>query len=256
MKTLAYTVCHYGKEYLWYSLKSVADHVDHIIILYSEVPTYGHAGTLQNPDTKEEIKAITDKFNCEFIDVTGHNFSRENDHRGMAFNYARRNDYQIVVAVDFDEIWEGLDEAIDYAKGGSKYQYGIAGSRWRHFFRSFNEINTDGFYPIRLFNLSHPQGSQEIIEKGWINHFGYAISERLMRYKLSVHGHASEIPDKWFNLWLNYDKETWDNYMDTSHEQDVDLTMHPASRQIWLKTSKFDKRKLPLFMRKHPYYGL
>lgn len=241
MKTLAYCACHYGKEYLWYSLKSIADHVDHIIILYSETPTYGYTGTLQNPDTRQEIKEITDQFDCEFIDVTAHNFSRENDHRGHAFWYARNNGYEIVLAVDYDEVWENVEDAIGHAKQGDVYQYGIAGSRWRHFWKSFNEINVDGFYPIRLFNLSKRQGTQEIIEKGIVNHFGYAISDRLMHYKWDCHGHKSELPATWWDKWFNYKRG------ETEY-------LHPATDAYWIETQSFDKKKLPKFMRKHPYY--
>ena len=62
---------------------------------------------------------------------------------------------------------------------------------------------------------------------------GYAISEELMRYKLSCHGHKSEIPLDWFeNKWLNYKRG------ETKY-------LHPASRDIWVETEDF-KGNIPL----------
>ena len=174
MKTLAYYPILYGSEYLEYSLISIRDHVDQIIILYSSKPTYGHEGNVANPDSKQDILEITQRYDCQFIDITSLKISRENNHRNLAFDYGRQNRYDVVLACDYDEVWQDLPEAIDYVSKGSAYQYGIRGSRWLHFWKTFNEVNVDGFSPIRLFNLNNRPGKEELIEKGQIFHFGYA----------------------------------------------------------------------------------
>jgi len=62
MKRLSATICHYGKDFLEYALKSVENSVDEMLILYSRNPTMGHSRNMINPDSGEELKAIADKF--------------------------------------------------------------------------------------------------------------------------------------------------------------------------------------------------
>lgn len=242
MKTVACTPCHYGLEYLPYSIQSIRDHVDHIVMFYSGRPTYGHDGVLSNPDSRDDILNVCKEFNVEFIDITNHLISREHKHREMFFSYAQKNGFEIVLSFDYDEVWDDVEEALDYAKKGKSFRYGIRGNRWTHLWKNFNEANYDGFSPIRLFNMNNPPREEELIEKGKIYHFGYAISEELMRYKLSVHGHKSEFPSNWFtDKWLNYKKgET--------------KFLHPATRDYWIEAEPFDKTTLPEFMRNHPLY--
>lgn len=242
MKTLAYFPILYGSEYLGYSMASIVDHVDHIAVFYSSLPTYGHKGSIANPDTKEDIQEICDQFGAELIDITSHHINAENKHRAIPFTYARKQGYDIVLAVDYDEVWQDVDKAIEAAKNGSTYSYQIAGSRWYHFWKSFDEVNRDGFAPHRLFNLKYTSGTSSMLEVGTIYHFGYAISDQLLEYKLSCHGHKSEIPIEWkMNKWYNYQKG------ETTH-------LHPASNDVWIETEYFDKKKLPEFMKTHPMY--
>lgn len=240
MRVLAYYPIHYGSEYLGYSMESVKDHVDHIVVFYSSKPTYGHQGNIANPDSKESIAFICHEYGAELIDITNLNISRENNHRQLAHTYARNNGYDILLAVDYDEVWQNVDVAIKEAYEGDCSHYGIEGSQWLHFWKSFNEVNRDGFAPIRLFNLKN--GNKEgRIKKGTIYHFGYAISDELMRYKMSCHGHKSEIGNGWFPKWFDYKRG------ETKY-------LHAATDAYWIETEDFDKTKLPKFMRKHPLY--
>jgi hypothetical protein len=185
---------------------------------------------------------ICNRYGAEFMDITKRNIGQEHQHREIAFEIARREGYDIVVAADYDEVWENLDEAIDYVKGGESFQYGIRGDQWLHFWKSFNEVNTDGFSPIRLFNMHKPRNTEELIYKGKIYHFSYAISEQLMRYKISCHGHKSEFPATWLEQkWINYKRG------ETKY-------LHPVTDAYWIETKDFDKNTLPEFMRDHPYF--
>ena len=233
MRTLAYMPLHYGKDYLEYALHSIHDHVDEVLILYTARPSYGHVGKIPNPDSKEELFAICKKFHKvtwqEVINVT-----RENEHRQRAITYGQNNKYDVLIAVDSDEIWKpgSVREVISEVKDSKFRFHGIAGSQWLHFWRNHKEVNTDGFYPMRAVNLNVKEASQTIIKKGFIYHMGYAISEELMRYKLSCHGHKSEIADNWFrDKWLNY-------------ERGVTTHLHPASQDVWIETKDF-KGELP-----------
>jgi hypothetical protein len=240
MKTLAYYPIHYGSEYLPYSIQSIRDHVDKILIIYSEKPTYGHTSNLQNPDSKEDIIRICEEYGCEFMNITALHIGQENEHRKIGIDYARAEGYDMLVACDYDEVWKDLDIALEIASKGKAFQYGIRGECWYHFWKSFNEVNTDGFSPIRIFNLKKQKG-EDLIVAGTVYHFGYAISRELMDYKISVHGHKTE-----FGNWVD---TKWKTY-----ERGRTRYLHPATNAYWVETEDFDKTTLPEFMRDHPMY--
>lgn len=230
MKKLAYSPILYGSEYLEKAIKSVSDVVDEHLILYTNRPSYGHAGNLSNPDSKQDILNICNKFNHVIFHEV--NVNGEGNHRKLAFNYANQNNYDIVLAVDYDEIWDTnmARKAINMAYEGNSYQYGVAGTQWVTFWKSLNEYVTDGFYPIRLFNLRNKIGTQEILHDNniWIYHMGYCISDELMEYKLSCHGHKSEIPRDWINnKWYGYQKG-------------VTKYLHPATDAYWIEAKDRD----------------
>lgn len=243
MKTLAYIVCHYGKEYLEYSIKSVIDSVDEILILYSSKPTFGHGTDIPNPDSYEELRSIADKFSkVKWMDVT---VNGEGNHRNLALGYAGNN-FDIVLAVDADEVWnpDTVEPCINTAFDGKERRYTTNHQGWYHFYRSFNEACRDGFEPIRLTNMNARNNDQGRVTESVIYHFGYANCEKLQEYKMAIHGHKGEISNDWFTKkWLNYRKG------ETEY-------LHPASNDIWKETEPFNKDLLPDFMKDHHYYNL
>ena len=246
MKTLAYTPCHYGKEYLKYSLQSIHDHVDQILILYAKNPTYGHATSISNPDSENELKDICNQFSKVVWKEVPQNLNGEGRHRDLAISYGQSGGFDIVLAVDSDEVWQPntVEPAIKQAYDGYERRYTTNHQGWYHFWRSFNEVCRDGFEPIRLTNLNRSNNNQGRVLDSVIYHFGYANCERLQEYKMSVHGHKSEISNQWFTKkWLNYKKG------ETTH-------LHPASNDVWIHTEPFDKNQLPEFMKAHPYFEL
>ena len=239
IKTLAYIPLHYGKEYLEATIKSIDNHVDKILILYTEKPSYGQVGGLKNPDTREELKKIafdsSDKIQWVEIQAT-----QENKHRQMAFEYA--NGYDLIMAVDADEVWEDVEEAKQAAYESGCKHVNVGGDRWWHFWRSFNECHRDGFYPTR-FHVVGGKEESTIIHKGKIYHMGYAQSEAITAYKISCHGHK-DIKSSWLkHKWLNYKKG-------------VTKVLHPDSETVWIETQPFDKTTLPKVLKDHPYYNL
>ena len=245
MKVLAFTVLHYGKEYLRESILSVKDNVDTHLIAYTKTPSFGYGTDMQNPDTEEELKNICSEFDhIWWEDVTGHR--QENQHRQVAVNFARKHGYDIILVIDSDEIWDPskVQEAIDHAANSRNGQFLVKGSQWVTLWQSFNEYVTDGFAPVRLFNLHNDLMKAEYIDKGFIYHMGYCISDELMAYKISCHGHRADFDsnNKWHNeKWINYKKgET--------------KFLHPATEAYWQETQPFDKTKLPEVLKKHPKY--
>lgn len=245
MRTLGYCPYNYGREYIEYSLKSVIDHVDEFLILYSGQPSYGQSGLIKNPEKYSDLIEITDQFPKVTVKSIP-TVNGENKHRGMATEYANSKGYDLLFAVDADEVWnpETVEKAKKTAYDGGKKRYGVNHQGWFHFWRSFNEVNKDGFEPIRWTNLNVRNNNDQGTTSGMVYHFGYANSVELQRYKMSIHGHKGEIKNTWFDQkWLNYEKG-------------VTKQLHPASNDIWIETQYFDKYSLPEFMKDHPYFNL
>jgi hypothetical protein len=240
MKVSAYYPIHYGKEYLEASIKSIRDHVDEILILYTDHPSYGKGTNLPNPDSKEEIRAIVENNANAFTWVNIKVSHQENLHRDQWRKYLGNAD--LVLAVDADEIWDDLDIAIKDAYDSKVKNVNVAGSQWKHFWRSFNECHQDGFAPTRFHNKRYTQDSG-VIQSGKVYHMGYAQSEAITEYKISCHGHKS-IPTRWFNdKWLTYRKGN------TTH-------LHPDSQTVWIETNDFERNEMPQVLKDHPYFNV
>ncbi len=74
---------------------------------------------------------------------------------------------------------------------------------------------------------------------------GYCISNEMMEYKISCHGHKNDFNNnqRWHeHKWLNYKKgET--------------KFLHPATEAYWQETQPFDKNTLPDVLKKHPNFN-
>ena len=240
-KVLAYYPLHYGSEYLKESILSIVDHVEQIVFLYTERPSYGQSSNIPNPDSRDTLLKIAWE-NCkgkmEWIDID--QTSQENNHRNLVFGYEQG--FDLIMAVDADEIWDNLPEAIEAALATKARHINVAGSQWVHFWRSFDECNRDGFAPTR-FHCVNFNKSNATIHCGNVYHMGYAQSERITEYKISVHGHKS-ILQSWF-------KEKFKSY-----EKGVTRLIHPDSQTVWVDVEKFDKTTLPKLLKEHPNYNV
>ena len=245
MKVLAFTVLHYGKEYLRESILSVKDSVDAHLIAYTKNPSFGYSTTMVNPDSEDDLKAICSEFDhIIWEDVTG--VSQENKHRQTATDYARKHGYDIVLVIDSDEVWipERVQEAIDHAYNSKSGHFCVRGSQWVTLWKTFNECVTDGFAPVRLFNVNNDISKQEYIDKGFIYHMGYCISDELMEYKISCHGHRADFDRN--NKWH---EEKWIGY-----KAGETKFLHPATESYWQEANTFDKTQLPDLLKNHPKY--
>src|SRR5574337_2004369 len=242
MRTAAYIPLHYGKDYLPYAINSVISEVEKIYILSSSEGSHGHKSKMICPETKQQlIECIPSEFvdKIEWIDG---NWTQENQQRNYAHELARTKGYEILVAVDADEVWkpELLKELIQltYERKANKCLVWM-----RHLWRSFNLICDDQMRQERIYYLGAdandliyaPQATNQV----W--HFGYAIRPELMEYKISIHGHKAE--------WKN---PNW--YQQTFMEWPVgDGWVHPVCENVWYP-KHFDKKELPEFMCVHPFY--
>lgn len=240
INVICYMPLHYGVEYLKESLMSVINHVDKIVVVYSETPSYGHGTTVECPEKEMELFDIAMAVCGGKLIWRKEKFSHEGEHRSFIYNFTEG--YDLVLAVDADEIFHEaeLDKALRLAYEGDKRYYGIAG--YLNFWKSFNNVLTDGFTPIRITNLKNNSG--EGVVPCTIYHFSCAQSDVIMNYKYEIHGHKSELRENWLqNIYYKWTPENQFKFL------------HPTSMDIWGEVQPFDKNTLPESLKQHPNFN-
>lgn len=245
-KVHSYTILHYGAAYLPYAIQSIYPQVDVINIFYTPKPSHGYSSNMQCPETREQLQEAAFRYNPErkikWYDYTG--TLQEGPQRDKAVSVCQSQGADIVLVVDSDEIWDGLtlDLAIRRVQESNTARNWLI--NFTHLWRSFRWCCKDDLWPVRLLDLRHNEGTEYLPrEYGDIFHFGYAITNELMAYKLSIHGHKSEIRDNWYNdKWLDWNPEVAD--------------VHPTNERDFWMPEKFNINRLPKFMLNHPYYGV
>jgi glycosyltransferase involved in cell wall biosynthesis len=187
------------------------------------------------PETEEQLKAIAMQFDkVEWVRVNQHD---EADHRNIAFSYT--HGFDLLLAVDADEVWDtiSLRKCLAMAVRGEVWRYNILG--FINFWKSFNHVCDDFFAPGRIYNLNR-RNEKETSIQGTVYHFGYAQSKATIDYKMSIHGHKSELRADWMQVYENWTPET--------------CYLHPASLQAWELARPFNKNILPQILKQHPNF--
>ena len=235
MKIAAYCPLHYGKEYLRWSIESIYDFVDKIIILYTGSPSYGHGTRLVCSDSHDELRSICNRPKIEWHEGC---WGGEGHHRDSVMRYV--GGYDILLPLDADEVWEpsALERCVRSVATSTERSYMTSG--FIHFWRSFSWCCRDVWMPVRAINLRSPGGTGSVA--GMIYHFGYAQNPATIRYKMDIHGHKDEIRPRWFeDIFLGWPERKTD--------------IHPTTLNWW-NAEQFDKTTLPQLLKNHPYYGL
>lgn len=245
----SYTVLHYGQDYLPYSIKSILDNVQSINIVYTPKPSHGHKTNVQCPENEQDLKDSLRTFNL-INQSKIHWFSYpqespylfEGQNRNDALQLASMNS-DIVLVVDYDEVWHAdvLTKVIDYVWQQNSARDWLI--NFTSLWRSFNWVVKDELRPVRLIDLRHKDGMGYVPkELGEIYHFGYAIRDKIMRYKWQIHGHKAELRKDWLETKWN----AWPPADDC----------HPTNEKNFWMPEQFDKNLLPDIMRFHPFFGL
>lgn len=238
-RIIAYCPLHYGGEYLDVAIRSVDPFVERIIILYTASPSYGFSTNNKCPESEAELKeiAINASSKVEWVKVA--NIGNEGHHRGIIMNYAQ--EYDGVLAFDADEVFDPIDLplAIEYCLGQNERYFGFSG--YINFWKSFNHACYDGFTPIRFINLRGQGGTGTVNCK--VYHFSTAQRMEIMRYKLEIHGHKSEIRPGWLD-------EVYSAWTAGQNQQDL----HLVAFGIW-NAVVFNKATLPEILKDHPNYN-
>jgi hypothetical protein len=243
MRVLGYLMLHYGMEYLEYVIRAIDPFCEEIMIFYTPVPTHNASIGIACPEKEEDLKKIAQSASdkIRWINISGKGIHNEGKHRNLIFEYT--SGYDLVLNADSDEIWDqsALDKCLKEAIDIDSRYIGIYG--FVNFYRSFNYIVTDQFYPIRIHNLKSGNKETKTVN-GRVYHFGYAQREEIVKYKIGIHGHRGSWKKNWLkDKFLDFDPLT------TTH-------MHPDSEQVWINAEKFDKTTLPEMLKSHPYYNL
>jgi hypothetical protein len=200
-KKIAYWALHYGREYLRWSVASVAHAVDELHFLYADRPSYGHSTTLVRPpgDDEQHLFDIANGARGG-KPIFWHQgaWANEGEHRSAIYSVAQDVGAEQVLVVDADEVW--LPGAVELAFEHTGFlPFGGFGLPFVHFWRSFKWICRDHWTPIRILNVKQPRDRTTIMPAlPPVLHFGYAQSLATMRYKWSCHGHKSELRPGWF----------------------------------------------------------
>lgn len=229
----------YGVEYLRESLGSIKDHVEKMHVCYSRNPSHGHTTVETCPDSREDILAICQEVLGDKLIWTEHeSFGHENIHRWERHKFAQ--DYDIILSIDADEVFENIPEAINYGIERTERYFHING--YINFWKSFSFVCLDDFRPKRIEFLKRPNHFENHFCPLRVYHFSYAQNRNLIRYKHTIYGHAKEIRP----LWLENVYDKW-----TLEIQFPDL--HPIAKDLWTAVP-FDKTTLPESLKKHKNY--
>lgn len=252
MKVHSLTILHYGKDYLPYALRSVYHSVEQLHVFYTPTPSHGHQTDTPPIETKEELIKAAYAYDPEnkvkWYDMLGVN--QEGPQRDLALKTVAAAGAEIVLVVDCDEIWHRyvLRVSLEYVKYFSLHRNNLV--NMGHLWRSFNWICYDQGWPVRFINLTKPEpeaGEAEYLPSGGPFHFGYAVTDKVMKYKWQIHGHKNELRPRWLtDIW-----PTWpppDNCHPTNGRNE-------RGEPFWTP-EPFDKDRLPAFMADHLFWGL
>lgn len=255
MKVHSYTVLHYGASYLPYALRSVAPFVEASHVVYTPHPSHGHGTEARPIESEAELKAAAVKFDqgkVRWYSTSG--LYHEGQHRDTAVQICQEAGAELVLVLDCDEVWPAatLQAALDFVwQADSTYQWLI---NFTHLWRSFDWCCRDDAWPVRILDLRHaPQPGHAATvqylarELGEIYHFGYAVTDKVLHYKMSIHGHKDEFRPDWLATKWQAAPPVEDCHPTNGRKTNGD--------GYWT-TTPFDRAALVGLMDDHPFWGL
>jgi len=252
-KVLGFSEWHYGLEYAYESVLSIAPFVDEYCIAYA-----GRPGMRYNryvcPDTEEDLRDKAEQAckeaRVKLTWISCHRWPNRYAQRNVMFSQA--TDADAIILTDADEVWQdGAPEMfIDAVLKGKTRFFRMD---FLNFWRSFNWATPhESKYqlPLRGYNLHYEgaKGSPDTYIEGIppMLHFGWAQHPRYWVYKMPSSGHYFRPAHyEWFkNIWLPWtpEKGPYEN-------------LHPYGDDRFGPLKPFDKTTLPASLLAHPYYN-
>lgn len=276
--TIAAVYCvHNEEEYIAWSIRSVADAVDHVFVLLGEAPytAYNRSARahFSRPDRTgalvEELAQTMPK-----VRLIRGTWDSELEHRNAGARLCRRAGARYFFLVDGDEVYrrDHLDNLrAEIAAHPEAGQFIIKCETFWRSFRYRIPASELAWMPRRVFKLTwwSRLGKNAPIPVPWparftgnnktnswgtvhhispervvFYHFSYARHPQKMREKLQTFSHAHEIPGGWYErVWL-----AWAENRDMTNLNPVDPAKFP--RVVYQ-----DPADLPEVLREHPYYA-
>jgi len=171
-----------------------------------------------------------------WVDTEG--FTHEGPQRDYAVNKLIQDGADAIIVLDYDEIHDPkiLDLMLKEV-----WDRNIA-RNWLvnmvHFWRSFSFACYDDGWPVRFIDTRRTGGNAYISPNdiGRVFHFGYAVSDKVLKYKMSLHGHKDEWRQDWYETkWKKWPPE--ENSHPTNERKE--------NGEGWWNPVPFDKNNLP-----------
>lgn len=262
------------EEFIEYSINSVYDHVDKVVVILAREPR-----TILNPDVMKVFKPdrteeIVDNLarNNDKIVVFKGVWQTEMDQRNVGMEYCIQNGIDYYLLIDADEAYRA--DHLEYIKSEVEKhpEVGVFLIRCSTFWRSFHyriPYQKMKWVPWRLFKItryrrflffkfpyhcrfieSNKTNSLGKIykvdpEKAIFYHFGYSRSTERMKLKIMASEVTHKFRSDWFeNVWMK-----WPQNKGMKNLQPLDPDDFPEA--VYVKPDD-----LPEPMKKHPYYGM
>lgn len=252
--------------YLAYSLRSIYDAVDHIVIFLSTRPWNGpivppdstEAVIRSFPDPQGKISLVVRDFRGE--DRPARQDANELREMNTLLDYIRTELPEIThyLYIDADEVYSAPGIAALRRFLDGMPMAGEVYCAWRCYWKSLAHW-IDPIEPSRAlaaFRLGPDTRFTGIRETNMLpklvvrphhfllHHFSYALPPELVRRKIDAWSHCDEVVEGWFErVWLGWDR-------DRSLEN-----LHPTRPPHYKRAVRADGLVLPEVMRSHPFVG-
>jgi len=244
-KRIAFYCLHYGAPYLYWSIRSVVDAVDRIIVLYSPYGSHGTRVIGEYPpagNSERELQRLASgAAGGKLTWVTSDKWVMEGQHRDAI--YALAPNAEAILTVDYDEIWPSTGQVVVAMENALRSNNREFRYPFVHFWRSFHRaILYDPAFPVRIVTPA-ALGGEATLSGVPVAHMGYAIPPDLMAYKWTIHGHKNELRRdvRWLEDVYIANKQT---------------DCHPVGSEFWNAKDVEPAEFFPQWMRKHPYYDM
>ena len=263
------------EDYIEYSIKSIYNWVDKIVVMLAAAPwdAYGSEANMyySKSDSTEKIIASLAKTHDKIFVIKGV-WHSEIDQREAGMSYLRGMDIDYYFLIDGDEVYrkDHLDNIRDEIE--SHPAVGTFQIKCSTFWRSFNyriPYNTMPWTPWRIFkitryrrvfglkipftcrmvgcNKANSLGPIYLIppEKAIFYHFGYARTEERMKLKIAASPCRRKFIENWFeDVYLK-----WPDNREMRNLQPLDSDGLPYAMRM-------DTSDFPDVLKGHPYFNL
>jgi len=273
---IAAVYCIYNEEdYIEYSIKSIYDFVDKIVICLSLAPYAAYnPQAKQMQFKKDKTEQIIDRISSsdDKFKIIKDTWNEQIEHRNRGMEYCIDNGYDYYFLIDGDEVYREEHLKIIAKELAAHPEVGSFVIKCTIFWRSFRyriPAEKVAWCPRRIFkvtpyrkiwglklpyqcrftgiNKTNSIGCVYQIppEKAIFYHFSYAKSAKNMQEKLSTFPHAQEILNGWYeNIWLKWPKKR------------QMPNVHPTNPEKFPKVKYVEPEDLPEVMKTHPYYKM